>query len=54
MINITVPQAKEFIGKNSCIGDDLALFSRFEDVPLASDPRRMNCFFVAFCWGLKK
>ena len=49
MIYITVPQAKEFIGKNSCIGDDLALFSRFEDVPLASDPRKMNCFFVAFC-----
>ncbi len=49
MINITVPQAKEFIGKNSCIGDHLALFSRFEDVPLASDTRKMCCFFVAFC-----
>ena len=49
MINITIPHAKEFIGKNSCIGDDLALFSRFEDVPFSPEPRKMRCFFVAFC-----
>ncbi len=51
MTDITIPHAKKTIGDNTSIGDDLVLFSSFEEVPLSSEPRKMSCFFVALCLG---
>lgn len=51
MTDITISHAKEAIGDNTSIGDDLVLFSTFEEVPLSSEPRKMRCMFVALCLG---
>ena len=41
MTDITIPHAKSIYKCPSFINDDLVLFDRFEDVPLATEPRRM-------------
>lgn len=48
--NYINPQtAKLTVDDCSYIDNDLVLFSRFEDVPIASEPRKVNCLFVAMC-----
>lgn len=47
--NITVELAKESLGGESYIGNDLLLFDNFGDVALPSVPRRMQCLLVALC-----
>ena len=49
MIEVNVSQAKQVMAHRSFIDDDLALFSSFEEVPLTSEVRKMNCLFVALC-----
>ena len=46
---ISVSQSKTIYDVQSCIGSDLALFDKFEDVPILSESRRMNGVFVALC-----
>ncbi len=48
-IIVNVSQAKEVMPHRSYIDDDLALFSSFEEVPLSTEVRKMNCLFVALC-----
>ncbi len=46
---ISVNQSKTIYDVQSCIGSDLALFDKFEDVPILTESRRMNGVFVALC-----
>lgn len=46
---ISVSQAKAIYQDGSYIDNDLILFDQFEDVPLPTENRRMNCMFVALC-----
>lgn len=49
MTSATVALAKKELDGGHYLDDDLALFERFEDVPLPKEPRRINCLFVALC-----
>lgn len=46
---ISVEQSKTIYNRQSCIGNHLALFDRFESVPILREARRMNGVFVALC-----
>ena len=46
---ISVNQSKTIYDVQSCIGSDLVLFDKFEDVPILTESRRMNGVFVALC-----
>ena len=47
--DINVSHAKKVMGQCMFIDEDLLLFGSFDEVPLATDPRRVNCLFVAIC-----
>ena len=49
LYEITVPQAKEVVHQGSSLDDDLLLFDKFEDVPIRTEPCRIQCLFVALC-----
>ena len=49
MTEITISHIRQSIKDNSSIGDDLVLFSNFQEVPLSSEPKKMGCLFVALC-----
>ncbi len=46
---VSVEQSKTIYDVQSCIGNDLVLFDRFEDVPILGEAHRMNGVFVALC-----
>ena len=46
---ITISHTKNIVNTPSSIDDDLLLFDKFEDVPLPTEPKRMQCLFVALC-----
>ena len=47
--DINVSHAKQVMGQCMFIDNDLLLFGSFDEVPLSTDPRRVNCLFVAIC-----
>ena len=47
--SITLESAREVLDDSSFIDNDLVLFSSFRDVPLAAEPRKVDCLFVALC-----
>lgn len=49
LFEITIPQAKGVVNNGSYLDDDLLLFDKFEDVPIRSEPCRIQCLFVALC-----
>lgn len=48
-VDVNVPQAKSVHSDCLYIEDELVIFRSFEEVPLTTDPKRMDCLFVAFC-----
>ncbi len=46
---ITVRQARELGCKGDYLGEDMALFSKVEEIPLPIEPMRMDCLFLALC-----
>ncbi len=46
---ITIERIKELTNEGCFIGNDLAFFDRFEDIPFPLEPRRMNCVLAAIC-----
>ncbi len=48
-VEVNLPQAKSLHSDCLYIGDELVIFRTFEDVPLTTEPKKMDCLFVAFC-----
>ena len=48
-LEVNVPQAKSLHDDCLFIEDELVIFRSFEEVPLTTEPKRMDCLFVAFC-----
>ena len=48
-LDINPKNAKLVLGSGSFLDDDLVMFSSFDEVPLATEARRVNCLFVAMC-----
>ena len=48
-VEVNVPQAKAIHDDCLYIEDELVIFRSFEEVPLTTEPMRMDCLFVAFC-----
>lgn len=46
---INVNQAREIGCVGDYLGNDMALFSKIEDIPFPREPMRMDCLFLALC-----
>lgn len=49
MESVSVPQARSLNCGGDFLGQDLVLFTKFEDVPLPLSVMRMDCLFLAVC-----
>lgn len=49
LTEINVAQAKSVYPDGSFIDNDIVLFDRFTDVPLPTEPSRVQCLFLALC-----
>ncbi|GAA6529402.1 AraC family transcriptional regulator [Segatella asaccharophila] len=49
MKQVTISEAKTLYKTEDYIDDDLLLFDRVSDIPLPSEPRRMDCLLIALC-----
>lgn len=47
--DISLQNVRLALDDSSFIDNDLVLFSSFKDIPLATEPRKMNCLLVALC-----
>ena len=49
MKEVTISEAKKIYETDYYIDDDLLLFNSVADIPLPSEPRRLNCLLIALC-----
>ncbi|MCH3994359.1 MAG: helix-turn-helix domain-containing protein [Prevotella sp.] len=49
MKEVTISEAKTIYKTDDYIEDDLILFDSVSDIPIPSEPRRMNCLLIALC-----
>ncbi len=47
--DINLENARLTLDGSSFIDNDLVLFSSFKDIPLSTEPRKVNCLLVALC-----
>lgn len=49
MRSLNITKVRKIYDGGSYIGDDMVLFDRFEEIPMPSWPRRMDCMLFALC-----